>query len=87
MDAHSFLILSNNSLNFTFELEGQIRWKAISILLIRCCILPLGNIQIREQYENCNVIKEFTKTLRFEVSTYLSTIPNACSFLLAFLQS
>ena len=30
---------------------------------------------------------EFAKTLRFEVSTYLKILPNACSFLPAFSQS
>ena len=44
-------------------------------------------VQIKGQYENCDVIKEFTRTLRFEVSAYLKILANACSFLLAYLQS
>ena len=37
-------------------------------------ILRLRNIQNRGQYENCDVIKEFTRTLRFEVSAYLKSL-------------
>ena len=48
-------------------------------------ILRIWNIQIRGQYENCDVIKEFARTLRFEVSTYEKVLADACSFLLDFL--
>ena len=49
-----------------------------------CSILRLRNITIRVQQEN-SVIKEFTRTLSFEVSTYLKILANACSFSIGFL--
>ena len=43
--------------------------------------------KIGQQDENCEVIKEFVRNIHFEVSTCLKFLANACSFLLAFLQS
>ena len=43
-------------------------------------------IQIRGQNENCDVITEYPRTLRFEISTNFKILANACRFLLAFVQ-
>ena len=47
-------------------------------LIILCSILRLWNNQITGQYENCDVMREFLRTLRFEVSKYVCKISSQC---------
>ena len=66
------LFLRNIFLNVNSKSERSIRGGPFYESYLSC--VPFFG------YQNCDVIKDFTRTLRLEVFTYLKILANACFF-------
>ena len=79
---------ANNSSNVRSWKCSCTNWKALRwILFSLCSIFLLWSIQIRGQYESCDVIKAFVRVLRFLASIEIQILAKAWSFLLTFSQN